>query len=118
MQKDFGGLFSLKDAVFIDDSQVDSFASYRDAVIWSWQNRRDGYGMNDKTLQSWICSNFGYIPSHFSRAVNDFTKSPMDLKADFIATFEAITGNRAVTQYLSKITQITPLEQIQARRAA
>lgn len=118
MQKDFGGLFSLKDALFIDDVTVDSFDSYRDAVLWSWNNRRDGYGMNDKTLQSWICSNFGYTPSHFSRAVNEFTKSPMDLKADFIATFESITGNRAVTQYLSKLTQTTSLEQIQARRAA
>lgn len=118
MQQDIGGLFRLKDSVFIDESIVDTFAGYRDAVLWSWQNRRDGYGMNEKTLQSWICSNFGYTPSHFSRAVNKYTKSPMDLKTDFIATFESITGNRAVTQYIAKITQTTILEEIQARRTA
>lgn len=118
MQLDIGGLFVLKDAVFISDEKVKAFSSYREAVIWSWKNRRQGYGMNDKTLQSWICSNFGYIPSHFSRSVNEFTASPMDLKADFIGTFESITGNRAITQYLARITQTTSLEEIQAIRAA
>lgn len=118
MQRDFGFFFKLKDAVFVDDEIIETFSSFRDAVVWSWANRREGYGMTDKALQSWVCMNFGYIPSHFSRAVNPDTKSPMDLKADFIATFETVTGNRAVTQYLHKVTQTTSLEEIQARRAA
>lgn len=120
MDRDFGfmqQLPSLQDAVFIDDSVIKIFSNYRDAVLWCWENRPSNRGMNAVAEQSFFCANFGYTPSHFSRCVNRHTKAPMELKPDFIPTFEAWTGNRAVTQYLNSINSITSLEEIQQRRA-
>lgn len=118
MQKEFTFLRPLETANYIDDSIVRSFKSYREAVIYSWTNRTLGKGKSEPADQSMFASNVGYVPSHFSRCVNPYTKSPMDLKADFIATFEAYTGNRAVTQYCNMVTHTTSLEQIQAARLA
>lgn len=111
-------LVDLPQAVYVEQSIVDGFCTYRDAVIWAWNNRRKGKGLSSPKDQALFCHHTGYTPSHFSRAINENTKSPMDLKADFVASFDAYVGNRAVTQYLNKITYSTSFEEIQARRAA
>lgn len=118
MQREFTFLVELKKAIYLDESIVYTFDSYRDAVIYCWKNRSKGKGKNEPADQSMFSANFGYNGSHFSRCVNPLSKSPMELKADFVTTLEAYTGNRAVTQYLSRITHTTSLEQIQAVRAA
>lgn len=118
-QRDIGGLYdlpSLTEARFVDTKIIDSFSSFRDAVIWSWKERKGGKGQTDAKAQSYFCLHFDYTPSHFSRAVNPNTKSPMDLKTDSISAFESFTGNRAVTQYLNRLTSTTSLEEIQAAR--
>lgn len=118
LQREMPFLQELKQAEFIDESTVSSFLSYRDAVIHCWTNRRKGKGMVEKLDQALCASVIGAYPSHFSRCVNEKSLSPMDLSPNLLPAFEAYTGNRAVTQYLAKITATTCLEEIQARRAA
>lgn len=119
-QDDFGYVIplpSLQDAVYVDDFTVKSFNSIREAVIWAWKNRIKGKGQTDKGAQAYFSRHFNYYASHFSRAVREDSKSPMDLKMDYLPTFEAFVGNRAVTQYLSRISKTTIHEEIQALRA-
>lgn len=118
MQREMPFFQELKQAEFVDESVIDSFCSFRDAVIWSWENRRKGKGMVDRKDQAMCAMVIGMHPPHLSRCVNKFTKSPMDMQSDYLPAFEAYTGNRAITQYLNRITYTTSLEQIQAKRAA
>jgi hypothetical protein len=118
IQKEMPFFLELKQAEFVKDSAVDALKSYREAVIYCWTNRRKGKGMAEKLDQALCASVIGAYPSHFSRCVNDKSNAPMDLSPNLIPAFEAYTGNRAVTQYLAKITAITCLEEIQAKRAA
>ncbi len=118
MQREMPFFQELKQAEYVDASHVDGFCTYRDAVMYSWENRRKGKGLVESQDQSLCASIIGIHAPHFSRCVNPKTKSPMDLKTDLLPAFEAYTGNRAVTQYISKITSTTSLEEIQARRAA
>lgn len=111
-------LVDLPKAVYVGQETIDSFCTYRDAVIWAWENRRKGKGLSSPKDQALFCHHTGYTPSHLSRAINANTKSPMDLKADYIAAFDAYVGNRAVTQFLNRITRSTSMEEFQARRAA
>jgi hypothetical protein len=118
IQREMPFLQELKQAEFINESVVDGFRSYREAVIHCWTNRRRGKGMVEKLDQALCASVIGAYPSHFSRCVNEKSNAPMDLSPNLLPAFEAYTGNRAVTQYLAKITSITCLEEIQAKRAA
>jgi len=118
MQREMPFLLELKQAEYVDISHIQQFNSYRDAVLYCWENRRKGKGLIEKKDQALCSYTIGLYSSHFSRCVNPKSKSPMDLKADLLPAFEAYTGNRAVTQYLSRITSTTLLEEIQAARAA
>lgn len=118
MQREMPFLQELKQAEYVDTSAIQQFDSYREAVLYCWKNRRKGKGMVERLDQALCASIIGLHAPHFSRCVNKKTKSPMDLKADLLPAFEAYTGNRAVTQYLSRITVTTSLEEIQAKRAA
>jgi hypothetical protein len=118
MQREMPFLQELKQAEFINELTALNFKSYREAVIYCWANRRKGKGMAEKLDQALCASVIGAYPSHFSRCVNEKSNAPMDLSPNLIPAFEAYTGNRAVTQYLNRITATTGLEEIQALRAA
>lgn len=118
MQREMPFFQELKQAEYIDSRHVEQFETYREAVMYCWKNRRKGKGMVERLDQALCASIIGIHAPHFSRCVNAKTKSPMDLKTDLVPAFEAYTGNRAVTQYLSRITATTSLEEIQAARAA
>lgn len=118
MQMEMPYFLALKEAYYIDESIVYKFNDYREAVIWCWDNRVKGKCLVERLDQSLCASVIGLHAPHFSRCVNAKTKSPMKLDPDLLPAFESYTGNRAVTQYLSRITSTTSLEEIQARRAA
>jgi hypothetical protein len=118
MQREMPFFQELKQAEYVDASHIEQFSSYREAVVYCWKNRRKGKGLVERLDQTLCASIIGLHAPHFSRCVNPKTKSPMDLKTDLLPAFEAYTGNRAVTQYLNKITYSTSFEEIQARRAA
>jgi hypothetical protein len=118
VQTEMPFFMELRQAEFLNESMINKINSYRTAVIYCWQHRRKGKGMAERLDQALCASVIGAYPSHFSRCVNEKSLSPMDLSPDLLPAFEAYTGNRAVTQYLARITATTCLEEIQAMRSA
>lgn len=92
---------------------LDSFACYRDAVIWCWENRVNT-GAGEKVDQA-LCANFLGLPtSHMSRCLNRDAKAPMNLNPDLASDFEAFCGWKAVTQFIASKAQLTFIEEMQA----
>jgi hypothetical protein len=111
-------LQALNSAKWVDQLIVDSWQSYRDAVIWCWANRPKNKGLNEPKDQA-LCANYcGIHPPHFSRAVNPNSKAPMDLNPDCAGPFQGYTGWHGIDQYLAKRHAKTILEEIQDRRRA
>lgn len=117
MQREMPFLEALRNAEWVGDSEVTGWDSYRSAVLWCWEHRkrnsRDAAGD-----QSMFARASGAHAPHVSRWLNPHTRAPMDLPADLIPEFEAFCGWRGVTQYLAHKAQITPMEEVIARRAA
>lgn len=74
--------------------------------------------MNDPDDQSTFARNAGVHAPHMCRFVSGHTKAPMDLRPDLIPTFEAYTGWRGITQYLSIASGVTVMEQVISERKA
>lgn len=108
---------TLKQPQFAPQSVVDSFASYRDAVIWCWDNRAN-VGAGEKMDQAMCANMLGMHTPHMSRCVNRDTNAPMNLNPDLVADFEAFCGWYAVSQYLASKRQFTFMEQVLAERRA
>lgn len=107
----------LKPPQYAPKSVIDSFTCYRDAVVWTWENRVNvGYG--DDIDQS-LCANFmGAHPPHMSRWVKRESGAPMKLDPDLRTKFQHFCGWFAVSQYMAKTDQITIMEQVLAERAS
>lgn len=100
---------------FVPQSVVDGFTSYRDAVIWCWENRK--VRSNDEKFDQSLCANkIGLYAPHMSRCVDPNSKAPMNLSPDLAAAFEDYTGWNGVIQYIAKIGGLTIFEQIMAER--
>jgi hypothetical protein len=117
IQREMPFLESLQKAEWVSVSEVTGWNTYRDSVMWCWDNRkrnsRDSVG--DQRV---FASRYGCHAPHVSRWLNPRTKAPMDLPADLIPAFESFCGWRGVTQYLASKAFITPMEEVIARRAA
>jgi hypothetical protein len=118
MQTEMPFLLQLDRAQWVQQDIVNSWKSYREAVMWCWANRPFNRGMNEVYDQAMCARVIGCHAPHFSRFVNPLTKSPMDLKPDLVPTFEAYTGWRGITQYNAKLGSTTLLEELQAARRA
>lgn len=90
-------------------SVIDGFTCYRDAVVWSWENRGQTSG-DWRVDQAAFANLVGMHTPHMSRCVNPNTKAPMNLDPDYVAEFERVTGWKAVTQWECKTRAITPME--------
>jgi hypothetical protein len=102
----------LKAPQFAPRSVIDSFGSYRAAVVWCWEHRVN-VGAGEKLDQA-ICANaLGMHTPHMSRCVKRESESPMNLPPDLIADFEAFCGWRAISQYLASKAQMTWMEEVQ-----
>lgn len=117
MQREMPYLTPLANAQWVPASIVTGWSSYRDAVLWCWANR-PRRGMNDPDDQSTFARNAGVHAPHMCRFVSGHTKAPMDLRPDLIPTFEAYTGWRGITQYLSIASGVTVMEQVISERKA
>jgi hypothetical protein len=111
-------LQALNGAKWVDQEIVDSWQSYRDAVIWCWENRPKNKGMNEPHDQSMCAHQCGIYPSHFSRSVRRDSKAPMDLDYDCAGPFQAYTGWRGIDQYMAKRHNLTLFEEIKDKRRA
>lgn len=108
---------SLKQPKFAPQSVVDSFHSYRDAVVWCWENRGN-HGAGEKMDQA-LCANLlGLHTPHMSRCVNRDAQAPMNLCPDYLPAFEAFCGWYAVSQYIASKAQMTFMEQVLSERRA
>lgn len=103
---------SLTPPQFAPKYAIDSFESYRDAVIWCWENR-EKQGAGKKMDQALCADRIGMYAPHFSRCVDPDSKAPMNLPPDLIPLFEAYTGWRAISQFLAAKAQMTYVEEMQ-----
>jgi len=94
---------------------VEGFVSYRDAVIWTWENRVN-VGAGEKMDQSMCAALLGMHTPHMSRCVNRNTEAPMNLSPDFLPEFEAFCGWYAVSQFIARKSQMTFMEQVISER--
>ena len=109
----------LKDAKWVPENIVSSWSSYREAVLWCWDNRPHTGKRKKNGDEMLFVSETGSHPPHMSRWVDEDSKSPMKLDPDLIDKFEAFTGWRGIIQYLTRKGSVTPMEQvIDQRRAA
>ncbi|MCP4615983.1 MAG: hypothetical protein GY844_06065 [Bradyrhizobium sp.] len=117
MQREMPFLEALPRAKWVPDVVVKGWASYRDAVVWCWQNRRRN-SRDEIGDQSMFARSSGAHRPHVSRMLNPHTKSPMDLPPDLTPSFEAFSGWRGITQYMAHIGHTTVMEQVIAERNA
>lgn len=116
-QREMGFLSGLEKPRFVPPKVVAGFGSYREAVIWCWENRRNN-GAGDKIDQA-ICANAIGLPTpQMSRCVKKDSHAPMSLPADYLMGFEAFTGWLGASQFLAGQAQLTFLEQVMEERKA
>jgi hypothetical protein len=102
---------------FAPQNTVDSFDSYRDAVVWCWENRVN-VGAGEKMDQAMCANLLNLHTPHMSRCVNRDSSAPMNLSPDYLPDFEAFCGWRAVSQFIASKAQMTFMEQVIAERSA
>lgn len=117
MQREMPFLDALPKSSWVANSIVTGWQTYRDAVVWCWQNRRRN-SRDEIGDQSMFARSSGAHRPHVSRMLNPGTKAPMDLPPDLAPSFEAFTGWRGLTQYMAKIGHTTVMEQVIAERNA
>lgn len=117
--------YVLNKAKWVDESEVKEWASWRDAVVWCWENQRYHVlkKQNDgvQVLFRSHCKQFyGLEPHgpHVSRWLKADSKAPMDMPPEYVAAFESFTGWRGLTQFFNRKAKTTCLEEMQARLAA
>jgi hypothetical protein len=116
-QREMGFFAGMAKPTFASKAVIASFTSYRDAVIWCWENRSN-HGAGEKIDQA-ICANMIGLPTpQMSRCVKRDSHAPMSLPAEYLAGFEAFCGSRAPSQYIASKAQLNFLEQIMEERMA
>lgn len=97
---------------FLSRDSVAECASFRDAVRLAWKHRAVR-GMTQRTLAELLevkTSHMSNMLNH--QAVDRHGKPRQDLPARYIAEFERVVGNRAVTQYLTRMAMLTLMEEV------
>ncbi|BDC37730.1 hypothetical protein PTKU15_10270 [Paraburkholderia terrae] len=103
-------------AKFLSREQIAACASFRDAVCLAWDNRAVR-GMTQRTCAELL----DVPPPHMSNmlnrvAVDRHGKARQDLPARLVADFERVVGNRAVSQWLSRMAMLTLMEEVIQRQ--
>lgn len=83
---------------------VRGLTSYRDAVVWCWEHRKNWSGR--KTDQSLFANMTGLYTPQMSRCVDRHSNAPMNLPPDVKDLLEAFCGWKVVTQYMEMREQI------------
>lgn len=108
---------AVREVRYAPQEVINSFESYRDAVVWAWSNR-PCHGMTEAKDQLLCAITIGLHPPHMNRCVKPNSKAPMKLDPDLLPAFESYTGWNAPTQYILKIKKMTAMEQVIAERKA
>src|ERR1700675_1303033 len=96
-QREMGFFAGLDKPQWAPQSVICSFESYRDAVIWTWENRRN-MGAGEKMDQALCANQIGLPTPQMSRCVKRDSHAPMSQPGDFLPAFEAYCGWTAVSQ--------------------
>ncbi|MGE3346072.1 MAG: hypothetical protein AB7I35_01415 [Ramlibacter sp.] len=94
----------------VDTALVDAMPSYRAAVRKCWALRTRPH-MTKRQL----AEETGCYPSHITDHLSP-DDSRRDLPARHIAAFEAACGNRLVSQWIARRSELTVLEELQTQR--
>jgi hypothetical protein len=101
---------------FLPREAIAACATFRDAVLLGWKHRARS-GMTQRTLAELL----DVKPSHMSNmlnreAVDRHGKPRQDLPARLVADFERVVGNRAVSQWLTRMAMLTLMEEVIQRQ--
>jgi len=94
----------------VNVAQVDACKTYRDAVLACWAMRT-----RTNMTKRQLAEEVGCYASH----VTDYLSADpakRDLPARHIADFEAACGNRMISQWIARRSELTVLEEFQAQR--
>ena len=97
---------------FLEDEVVANCQTYPQAVQVCWAHRRIS-GMTLRTAAELI----GAHAPHMTDYLRDEPQR-RKLPADKIADFEAVCGNRAISQWLARRNKLNYIEEFTARRSA
>lgn len=103
-------LKDLGPAQWVPDAEVEKWKTYRDAVVWCWQNQRHYIGMNETARRTLFANHAGMHAPHASRCFKSDAKAPMDLPQRCINAFETFTGWRGVRQFQLRDAELTSME--------
>jgi hypothetical protein len=122
-QREFFFPYALPKAKWVEASQVAEWATWREAVLWCWENRPEQSMQKngDQSTFRHYCEkeySLRVHAPHVSRWLNRDTDAPMDLPPDFVSAFETFTGWHGLTQFFNRKAKTTCLEEMQARFAA
>lgn len=97
----------------IDQALINACASYRDSVRECWAMRT-----RPRMTKRQLAEEVGCYASHVTDYLSD-DAAKRDLPARHIAEFERACGNRFVSQWIAKRSELTVLEEFVAvRRSA
>jgi hypothetical protein len=116
MHDRYGASVQVRQPQFLPRDQVAECASFRDAVILAWKNRAVR-GMTQRTLAELLDVKTSHKSNMLNReAVDRHGKPRQDLPARLVADFERVVGNRAVSQWLSRMAMLTLMEEVLHRQ--
>lgn len=122
MQREIFIPYDLPALQWVDNETVKSWKTWREAVIWCWENRPNATQdeIGDQTTFRLFAFKFYekkmHAP-HISRWFNKKTKAPMDMPQDLAHSLEGFTGWRGVSQWLAMQGQQTLMEQVIQERS-
>lgn len=117
-QREIPLLAALPAPQLVPDEIVQSWASFRDAVVWCWDHQRHYVGMRDTARQTLFANRAGLHAPHASRCLKADSKAPMALPDRCINALEEFTGWRGVRQYQLRDADLTAMEFVIAARKA
>lgn len=98
--------------VMVDTALVDATPTYRAAVRACWAARN-----RPRMTKRQLAEETGCYPSHINDYLHESDKK-RDMPARHIAAFEVACGNRFISQWIARRSELTVLEELQAQRRA
>jgi hypothetical protein len=96
--------------VMVDTALIDAAPTYRDAVRRCWGMRTRKH----MTMRQ-LAEETGSYPSHITDYLH-IDHGKRELPARYIAAFEAACGNRFISQWIARRSELTVLEEFVAQR--
>jgi hypothetical protein len=96
--------------VMVSAAEVDAIKTYRGAVLACWAKRNRPH-----LTKRQLAEEVGCYASHITDYLSD-DPAKRDLPARHIAEFEGACGNRFISQWIARRSELTVLEEFQHQR--